>query len=752
VSYLDELNDIQRQAVEHITGPAMIIAGPGSGKTRVLTYRIAHLIELGIDPFNILSLTFTNKAAKEMTERIEKIAGGEARNLYIGTFHSVFARLLRYDGSQLGYPSNFSIYDTQDSRNMIKSIVKERGLNKDLYKPNMVHNRISQAKNMLMSPMAYFKHPDIKLADEMSGRPRTGELYVEYAKRCFRAGAMDFDDILFNMYNLITKFPDILYKYQQQFKFVMVDEFQDTNVAQYAIIKKISAAHENISVVGDDAQSIYAFRGATIQNILNFQKDYPDLKVYKLEQNYRSTKHIVNIANVLIKKNQGQLQKTIWTDNAQGSNIKVFCTASDNDEARKVTDSIHEETLRNHFKNKEIAILYRTNAQSRAMEDALRKRNIQYQVYGGTSFYQRKEVKDMLAYLKLLVNHKDEEALKRVVNYPTRGISTATMQQCALIANDRDISLWEVLNDITNADFKFKPRVQSSVSAFTTLIKSYATLLNKKDAYYIAAEMAKESGMAPKLHNDKTVEGISRFDNFQELLNSIKEFTEADEVGAIGADSEDKGLGSYLQQVMLATDQDKNVENKDTVKLMTIHAAKGLEFAVVYVIGLEEELFPSKMSMNIRENLEEERRLFYVAVTRAEKKLYLSYAANRYKFGKLVYPEPSRFLEELPVEALEYIGRRKKQKSAYKPNRSSGHNLKPKRPAQKVPFSNDPNFRPSDVSKISVGTKVRHQRFGSGTVIDIEGVGKDKIATVTFSQLGQKRILLKFAKLQILDA
>ena len=752
MSYLDELNDIQRQAVEHITGPAMIIAGPGSGKTRVLTYRIAHLIELGIDPFNILSLTFTNKAAKEMTERIEKIAGGEARNLYIGTFHSVFARLLRYDGSQLGYPSNFSIYDTQDSRNMIKSIVKERGLNKDLYKPNMVHNRISQAKNMLMSPMAYFKHPDIKLADEMSGRPRTGELYVEYAKRCFRAGAMDFDDILFNMYNLITKFPDILYKYQQQFKFVMVDEFQDTNVAQYAIIKKISAAHENISVVGDDAQSIYAFRGATIQNILNFQKDYPDLKVYKLEQNYRSTKHIVNIANVLIKKNQGQLQKTIWTDNPQGANIKVFCTASDNDEARKVTDSIHEETLRNHFKNKEIAILYRTNAQSRAMEDALRKRNIQYQVYGGTSFYQRKEVKDMLAYLKLLVNHKDEEALKRVVNYPTRGISTATMQQCALIANDRDISLWEVLNDITNANFKFKPRVQSSVSAFTTLIKSYATLLNKKDAYYIAAEMAKESGMAPKLHNDKTVEGISRFDNFQELLNSIKEFTEADEVGAIGADSEDKGLGSYLQQVMLATDQDKNVENKDTVKLMTIHAAKGLEFAVVYVIGLEEELFPSKMSMNIRENLEEERRLFYVAVTRAEKKLYLSYAANRYKFGKLVYPEPSRFLEELPVEALEYIGRRKKQKSAYKPNRSSGHNLKPKRPAQKVPFSNDPNFRPSDVSKISVGTKVRHQRFGSGTVIDIEGVGKDKIATVTFSQLGQKRILLKFAKLQILDA
>ncbi len=753
MSYLDELNDIQRQAVEHISGPAMIIAGPGSGKTRVLTYRIAHLMELDIDPFNILALTFTNKAAKEMTKRIEKIAGNDARNLFIGTFHSVFARLLRNDGDKLGYPSNFSIYDTQDSRNLIKTIVKEMGVGTDLYKPNMVHNRISNAKNMLLTPMAYIQHPDLRIADEMSGRPKTGEIYLEYNKRCFRSGAMDFDDLLFQMYQLLVKFPEVLGRYQKQFQFVMVDEFQDTNVAQYAIVKKLAEQHRNISVVGDDAQSIYAFRGATIENILNFQNDYKELKVFKLEQNYRSTKSIVDVANQLIKKNTNQLDKTIWTENPKGDAIKVFCTDSDNDEAKKVVDSIFEETLRYHYQYSDIAILYRTNAQSRAMEDALRIKNIPYKIYSGTSFYDRKEVKDMLAYLKLVVNHKDEVALERIINYPTRGIGKTTWQKCVLLTKQYDTTLWEILSDIDRPEYKLKKRVQKAITDFVTMIKSFASLLDKKNAYEVAADLAKASGMLPKLYDDKTVEGVSRYDNFQALLNSIKEFVESDEVGTLGADAEDKSLGSYLQQVMLITNQDK-IQGDNTISMMTVHTAKGLEYPLVYVVGMEEDLFPSKMARSSRDALEEERRLFYVAVTRAEKKLRLSFAYRRFKFGEYITCHPSSFLADLPAQHLEIVGKIRKPQSAYaRSNKTttSNHNLKPIQKEKNIPFSNDPNFHPDDVSKITVGEKVRHQRFGTGTVLDIEGAGKDKIATIAFSETGQKRILLKFAKLQIIS-
>ncbi len=751
MSYLDELNEIQRKAVEHVEGPLMIIAGPGSGKTRVLTYRIAHLMDLGVDPFNILSLTFTNKAAREMKARIEKVTGPEARNLYMGTFHSVFARLLRYYAEKLGFPSNFSIYDTQDSRNLIKNIIKEKGLNDKFYKPSIVHNRISNAKNQLITAKAYASHMMLTTEDELSGRSKIKDVYLEYANRCFKAGAMDFDDLLLNMYELLCKYPDVLYKLQHQFLFVMIDEFQDTNVAQYEIVRKLSAVHQNIGVVGDDAQSIYGFRGATIQNILNFERDYPELKVYKLEQNYRSTKGIVKIANEVIKKNTGQLEKTIWTDNPQGDKIRLLKAASDNDEAKKIADNIHEEQLRNHYKNKDFAILYRTNAQSRAMEDALRRRNIPYTVYGGMSFYQRKEVKDLLSYLRVIVNPKDEEALRRVINYPTRGIGNTTMQKVTIIANEQNKTLWEVLKNAQS--YGFTNRVVKVVHAFITMIESFSTSLDKKDAYTIAAGIAKESGLQPSLYDDKTVEGISRFENFQELLNSIKEFVTADEEGALGTEAIDKSLGSYLQQVSLLTDQDDKNKKDEAVKLMTIHAAKGLEFPVVYVVGLEEELFPSRLSISSREGIEEERRLFYVAITRAEKKLHLSYAACRFRFGKLVYCEPSRFIDEIAPFGIEFVGLVAK---AQKSNSSKGYsNIYSSKNKQKKTVARPPidsNFKADDTTGLQVGAKVQHQRFGVGNVLDIEGNKPNIIATIAFKDIGQKRILLRFAKLQILEA
>jgi len=758
MSYLNELNEIQRQAVETVQGPVMIIAGPGSGKTRVLTYRIAYLMECGIDPFNILALTFTNKASREMRERIEKIAGNEARNLWMGTFHSVFARLLRVEAPKLGYTSNFTIYDTADTKNLIKQIVKELGLNTDLYKPGIVYNRISGAKNQLITPELYMSNFNFTAEDEATGRPKLGEIYMTYAKRCFKAGAMDFDDLLLKTNELLEKNPDVLYKYQNKFQFLMIDEFQDTNHVQYSIVKRLAAVNENIAVVGDDAQSIYAFRGATIQNILNFQNDYPDLKIFKLEQNYRSTKNIVSIANQIIARNKNQLKKTIWTDNVEGNRIKLIKAASDNEEGKIIADTIFEEKMRNHHKHTDFAILYRTNAQSRAFEESLRRMNIPYKVYGGLSFYQRKEVKDMLAYLRLTINPNDEEALRRVINYPTRGIGNTTMQKIIILANQLDVSLWQIVSNIKK--HQFSARVHTAVGNFALMIQSFQAELGKKTAYELASHIGKQTQLQGTLYKDKTVEGISRWENYQELMNSIQEFT----LGSAGSgiqvaeEEKDNSLGAYLQQVSLLTDQDGKPENRDTVSLMTIHAAKGLEYPVVFVVGMEEDLFPSRLSISSREEIEEERRLFYVAATRAEKMLYMSYAAMRYRFGKLNYCEPSRFIDELSPLDLDMVGSRKPTRPSNFVPKGKGKNTlsslndlrrQPQRKLKKINIATAANFEASDPNLFEAGMVVAHQRFGRGTIDTIEGEAGKKIAAISFEGVGQKRILLKFAKLQI---
>lgn len=769
MNYLDELNAVQYEAVRATEGPVMIIAGPGSGKTRVLTYRIAYLVdEVGADPFNVLALTFTNKAAREMRARIENIAGTEARNISMGTFHSVFARILRVEAERLGYPSNFSIYDTQDSKNLVKLLVKEQNLNDKLYKPNVVFNRISAAKNNLLSPKEYQDNVNIVSEDESTGRPKIGKLYELYAKRCFQSGAMDFDDLLFQMYKLLNNFPDLLYKYQMKFKYILIDEYQDTNYAQYLVTKMLADMHQNICVVGDDAQSIYSFRGADIGNILSFEKDYPELKTFKLEQNYRSTQHIVSIANQIIKNNKGQLPKEIWTQNPEGSTIKVFKALSDNDEGKMVTEAIFDQQNRYQMRNKDVAILYRTNAQSRAFEEAMRRKGIAYRIYGGLSFYQRKEVKDLLAYLKLTVNHHDEEALRRVINYPTRGIGQTTLEKVSLIANDESKPLWGVLNNI--GAYGFNNRVVTTVSNFVNMIRSFAIELDKQNAYDLAAHIAKSSGVLKELYNDKSVEGLSRYENLQELLNSINEFAEEDELAEGEEVAKDKSLGTYLQNVVLLTDQDTKDPNADEVTLMTIHAAKGLEFRSVFVVGLEENLFPSMMSLNSREDLEEERRLFYVAVTRAEKFLTITYAKTRYKFGNLQYCEPSRFVEEIDASYIEYVGQQPRERqqnpgfrqSKWQSNKQQGLYQKretPKPPVsstgrqmkkvESVNYTPSADFAPDDTSGLQPGMELEHPKFGFGKVLTVEGGADNRIATVFFNGVGQKRLMLKYAKVKI---
>lgn len=756
MNFLDELNEVQREAVMATEGPVMIVAGPGSGKTRVLTYRIAYLIQQGVDPFHILALTFTNKAAAEMRERIGKIVGIEARNLYMGTFHSIFARILRYEAGKIGYPSNFTIYDTDDSRSLLKSIIKEQGLNDSLYKPNIIHNRISSAKNGLMGPEEYQKDFNVQADDASSGRPKLGEIYSIYQQRCFKAGAMDFDDLLYKMFLLLDKFPDVLYKYQHRFRYILLDEFQDTNFAQYMITKKLGDVHQNICVVGDDAQSIYSFRGATIENILNFERDYPDLKVFKLEQNYRSTQHIVVAANKVISNNKMQITKEIWTENGDGEKIKVVRAISDNDEGRLVVDSIFEEKMRHQMHNRDFVILYRTNAQSRAFEEALRRLNILYVVYGGVSFYQRKEIKDLIAYLRLTVNHNDEEALKRIINYPTRGIGQTTMEKVALVANETGKNLWEVLSNAQ--ELLQGNRSLHAIEDFVNMIKSWALMLKTHNAYDLAALIGKASGILKELYNDKTVEGLARYENIQELLNGIKEFTE-NNLPAVTPDGEvkeeqstDKSLGTYLQEITLLTDADKDTGDNDRVKLMTIHSAKGLEFPCVYVVGMEENLFPSMLSLNSREDLEEERRLFYVAITRAKTKLTLSYATSRYRYGSLINNDPSRFLEEIDKKNLEFTFTPSKPfRNPYNEDRFTPVFTKPsikKTPAVHKPSS---DFIPDDFREIQVGMEVEHQRFGFGKVLHLEGTLTDRMATIHFqNNIGQKKIMLKYAKLRIL--
>jgi DNA helicase-2/ATP-dependent DNA helicase PcrA len=699
-----------------------------------------------------MSLTFTNKAAAEMRHRIEKVIGGsEARNIFMGTFHSVFARLLRVDAPRLGYPSNFTIYDTSDSLSMIKQIIKELQLNDKTYKPNQVYNRISSAKNALISPAQYKLDTEITSEDIQTHRPLMGQLYETYAKRCFQSGAMDFDDLLYKTYELLVRFPDVLYKYQHRFKYLMIDEFQDTNFAQYSIVKKIADVYQNVCVVGDDAQSIYAFRGATIENILNFQKDYPELKVFKLEQNYRSTKNIVKAANHLIVNNKNQLQKTIWTDNDHGDKIKLLKASSDNEEAKLVTDLIFEYKMRHHFNNKDFAILYRTNAQSRAFEEALRRKNIPYVVYGGMSFYQRKEIKDLIAYLRLTVNPQDEEAWRRIINYPTRGIGKTTVERVIVLASEKGTNIWDICENIYLTDVGGK--AAQNITAFTMMIKSFQTLLEKQNAFELASHIAKSSGILKELYEDKTVEGVMHYENIQELLNGIKEFSEADTVEEGNEDefSNDRSLGTYLQNITLLTSQDEKVAVEDSVKMMTIHAAKGLEFPCVFVAGLEDNLFPSSMSLYSREDLEEERRLFYVAVTRAMTYLTLSFATSRYKFGSLQYGEPSRFLNEIPKELLSLQGREeevmREEDSFVSPTvrRIVAGNFS----AQK-PVTADPNFVASDPEKIIVGCEVEHQRFGTGKVVAMDGLGVNKMATIFFPSAGEKKLMLKFAKLKVL--
>ncbi|HMO34281.1 MAG TPA: 3'-5' exonuclease [Lacibacter sp.] len=817
MDYLQGLNERQKEAVLHVDGPLMIVAGAGSGKTKVLTTRIAHLMAQGVDAFHILALTFTNKAAKEMKERVGHILGNnEARNLYIGTFHSVFARILRSEADKIGYPNNFTIYDTDDAKSVIKTVINELNLDDKHYKPASVYNRISSAKNSLVSAEEYKNDWHIQQEDMRANRPAIAQIYDAYVKRCFKNGAMDFDDLLLRFYELLKNVPECLSKYQRKFRYVLIDEYQDTNPAQYEIIKLLGAMHENVCVVGDDAQSIYSFRGATIENILQFQKDYDQVHVVKLEQNYRSTKNILQVANEVIANNKGQIEKTLFTENTEGEKIRIVRTLTDNDEGKFVADTIQEQKLRNHYRNKDFAILYRTNAQSRAFEESLRRMAIPYIIYGGISFYQRREIKDFLAYLRLIVNPRDEESLKRIINYPVRGIGKTTVDKCVLYANEHNCSMWEVL--LRAREFGFKAGTLEAIDNFVTMIRSFASMLQKQNAYEVAVHVGKQTNLVKELFNDKSTEGLQRYENVQELLNSIKEWVDdtqnrqqIDEDGVVitedpfaaavpqqelrfdapaEAGTASIGpvtLGAYLQQITLLTDADEKDPDSDSVKLMTIHAAKGLEFECVFAAGLEEMLFPNAMSINTREELEEERRLFYVVITRAKKKLWITYANTRYKFGQVVQNEPSRFLDELPEDFVDksYAGgglrnqgtsfgggsafdrmkgwgnrsgldeatRAEKRYGAPPGKKTStpSYATPPARP-QTVEHTPGADFVASDTSNLEVGHRVEHQKFGFGVVTKMEGAAHNPIATVKFELNGEKKIMLNYAKLRILES
>jgi DNA helicase-2/ATP-dependent DNA helicase PcrA len=773
--YINQLNEAQRAPVLQKDGAMIVIAGAGSGKTRVLTVRIANLMYQGVDAFNILALTFTNKAAREMKKRIAEIVGNnEAKNLWMGTFHSVFAKILRSEAEKLGYPSNFTIYDSQDSLRCLGGIIKEMQLDKDVYKPKQILGRISQYKNSLITVRAYFNNPELQEADAMSKKPRMGEIYNNYVERCFKSGAMDFDDLLLKTNELLNRFPDVLAKYQDRFRYILVDEYQDTNHSQYLIVKALSDRFQNICVVGDDAQSIYAFRGANINNILNFQKDYEGVQLYRLEQNYRSSKNIVEAANNVIDKNKTKLDKIVWTANDDGPKIKVHRSVTDGEEGRFVAGTIFEQKMQNQLPNSHFAILYRTNAQSRAMEDALRKRDIPYRIYGGLSFYQRKEIKDVLSYLRLVINPKDEEALVRVINYPARGIGDTTVEKLTVAANHYKRSIFEVMEHIDKIDLKLNSGTKTKLQDFVTMIKSFQVINEQQDAFTLTDHVTKKTGLVQELKKDGTPEGIARIENIEELLNGIKDFTEGQKEidGARGA------LAEFMEDVALATDLDKDTGDDDRVALMTIHLAKGLEFPHVFVVGMEEDLFPSAMSMNTRSELEEERRLFYVALTRAEHQAYLTYAQSRYRWGKLVDSEPSRFIEEINDEYLEYMnpidsGYR------YKPtmdidifgdvDKSKLRLAKPtagtppeyitkNEPVSSInirrlkPLNSGASASKNNVtdSNLAVGNIVMHERFGKGEIVGLEGVGADKKAEIRFDVGGLKKLLLRFAKLNVI--
>lgn len=772
-NYLENLNESQREAVLHKDGPMIIIAGAGSGKTRVLTYRIAHLMSQNVDAFNILALTFTNKAAREMKTRIATVVGdSEAKNLWMGTFHSVFARILRSEGHHLGFPSNFTIYDTQDAVRLLSSIIKEMQLDKDRYKPKQVLSRISSFKNSLITVKAYYNDPDLVEADKKAQRPKIGEIYNHYVDRCFKAGAMDFDDLLLRTNELLTRFPEVLAKYQQRFKYILVDEYQDTNHSQYLIVKALADRFQNICVVGDDSQSIYAFRGANIQNILNFQRDYEKVSIFKLEQNYRSSKNIVDASNSIIQKNKTKLEKQIWTANNEGPKIKVMRTFTEAEEGRFIADSIFDNKMNLQLKNSEFAILYRTNAQSRAIEDAFRKKDIKYKIYGGLSFYQRKEIKDTLAYLRLLINPNDEEALKRVINYPARGIGATTIDKLSVAANHYKKSIFELLLTLNQLDININAGTKTKLLNFVTMMQHFQIEAQTKNAFEVAEFVIKQTRIIKDLESDGTPEGVSKVENIQELLNGLKDFVEVQK-----EKEEEDSLAFFLEDVALATDFDS--EKKDDtprVSLMTIHLAKGLEFPFVYIVGLEENLFPSAMSINTRSELEEERRLFYVALTRAERQAYLSYAQTRYRWGKLIDCEPSRFLEEIDEQFLEYLTVKEAPIKQHKflnedifgsvPQHKIRFKKPIQRPSAKKNIVRKPQFAPpKNLKKVTkstqsvtnlfdstivVGNIVKHTKFGKGEVLSLEGTGANQKAEIRFASVGVKKLLLQFAKLTII--
>ena len=776
---LSGLNSAQRKAAEHIKGPVMVIAGAGSGKTRVLTYRIAHLLATGTDAFQILALTFTNKAAREMKARIAKVVSAdEAKNVWMGTFHSIFARILRVEGSRLGFPSNFTIYDTEDAQKVVANVIKELNLDKEIYKTKSVASRISAYKNNLITPKAYAARADLQEQDASARMPKLGEVYGQYMERCFRAGAMDFDDLLLKTNELFARFPEALAKYQERFRYLLVDEYQDTNHAQYLIVKALASRFENICVVGDDAQSIYSFRGANIRNILNFQNDYPDAALYKLEQNYRSTKRIVSAANTLISHNKEQLQKDVWTENPLGEKIVVHQSVSDSDEGQYVAQTTWDLVHREQHHYSDFAILYRTNAQSRSFEDALRRRNIPYQIYGGLSFYQRKEIKDVLAYVRLTVNASDEEALRRIINLPGRGIGETTLARLTIAANEKKIPIWEAVRHATSWDLGINRPTTERLEAFADLIDSYRIIASQQDAFGTVEHIVRSSGLVKLLAEDKSPEGISRYENIQELLNGIKDFVEQQSQTEDGNPS----LGAFLQDVALFTDRDEQESDEPKVTLMTIHLAKGLEFPVVFVVGLEDSLFPSMMAMNSRSDLEEERRLFYVALTRAEQRAYLTHARVRYSWGKLMDCEPSRFLDELDDEHLDVhlpevaknYGVPRELRDAFgdteQPrtfrgggafNRSGSASKPAGPPPAPIRFRKPENLKPLGQASaasgipaneliLSPGVRVLHDRFGAGTVTEVESAADGGKATIKFDNAGEKKLLLKFAKLQLL--
>lgn len=761
MDYLDGLNASQREAAACIEGPMMVIAGAGSGKTRVLTYRIAHMMKSNIDPFNILALTFTNKAAKEMNERIHAIVGdAESKNLTMGTFHSVFSRILRYNAARIGYPTNFTIYDTQDSKSVLKAVIKDLNLDDKTYKPSMVLGRISAAKNNLISAEAYAENAEIQLEDKQARRPEMKRIYLTYVNRCQKAGAMDFDDLLFQTNVLLRDFPDVLQYYQHKFKYILVDEYQDTNYAQYLIVKKLAAVYENICVVGDDAQSIYSFRGANIQNILNFKKDYPDFKLFKLEQNYRSTKSIVEAANSVIARNQDQIKKEVWTDNDLGSPITVIRTLTDNEEGKVISNRIYDLKQSGKFNYKDFAILYRTNRQSRTFEESLRKLNMPYKIYGGLSFYQRKEIKDLLSYFRLTANPKDEEAFKRVVNYPRRGIGKTTIESLTIAANEYGVSTFEILGNFQQYPVAINNAAKGKLNEFATMIRSFSAQLDKLSAYEMAHHIAKSSGILKELNSekDKGPEEVERYQNIEELLSGIRSFSEQAE------GEELKTLSEFMIDVALLTDADQEKdEDRNKISLMTIHSSKGLEFPHVFLVGLEENLFPSQMALNTRSELEEERRLFYVAVTRAELTCTISHAASRFVWGNLNSSEPSRFIQEINKDYVkiehpygDQVGSRSLSSKIVERSHSGGLNRSFEAPKNLKPMQ---SLRSSSASsgagvvneQLKVGYNVIHERFGKGKVLEINGAGDDKKATIFFPKEGSKTILLRFAKLEVVD-